>query len=183
MTTAEPAFPESLDPIKAELATLYRELPRLLAEGQAGRFVLVKGEAVIDLYEDNTEAVAAGCRLGVPFLTQRVDPDDRDWLAVYFEPRDGDTAPRLRWGRSVERVKAEFITYFRELPRLLAEGHDRRFVLLKGDEVVGVYDDNIEASRAGAARYGRDPYLVQWVKRRDLDWRPELLASLARGEG
>jgi hypothetical protein len=176
-------FPPSLEPIRAELAAYYRELPRLLAEGQAGRFVLVKGGAVVALYEDNPEAVAAGCRLGAPFLSQRVDPDDRDWLALYFEPWDGDATPRPKWHRSAERVKAEFITYFRELPRLLAEGHDRRFVLLKGDEVVGVYDDDDEANWAGAGRYGRDPYLVQWVRRRDLDRRPEFLASPARGEG
>src|SRR4051812_41910016 len=48
----------------------------------------------------------------------------------------------------------EWAVYKRELPRLLAEGHEGKFVLIKGDALIGVWGDRYEALREGYARFG-----------------------------
>ncbi|MBL8796630.1 MAG: hypothetical protein JNM56_22200 [Planctomycetia bacterium] len=71
----------SLEPIKAEIRTYLRELPRLLAEGQEGRFVLIKGDQVISVWDTFDDACQAGRErypLGVAFLAQPVDARDLD---------------------------------------------------------------------------------------------------------
>ena len=46
---------------------------------------------------------------------------------------------------NTDAIRAEIATYRRELPRLLAEGYAQRFVLIKGDQVVGVWDTSDDA--------------------------------------
>jgi hypothetical protein len=46
---------------------------------------------------------------------------------------------------NTDAIRAEIATYRRELRRLLAEGHAERFVLIKGDEVIGVWDTSDDA--------------------------------------
>ncbi len=50
------------------------------------------------------------------------------------------------------------------MPRLLAEGHEGRFVLIKGEEVVGVWDTRREAVDAGWARFGLVPIMVHQIR-------------------
>jgi hypothetical protein len=59
-------------------------------------------------------------------------------------------------------------TYRRELPRLLAEGAEGRFALIKGDEVIGLFADEDEAMRVGREKYLMQPFLVQPI----LEWEP-----------
>jgi hypothetical protein len=81
-----PALPPGLDPIAAEIATYFRELPRLLDDGHAGRVVLVKGDRVVGVWDTDADAYQAGVDLyGFgPFLAQPVDARDLDRLAPYF---------------------------------------------------------------------------------------------------
>jgi hypothetical protein len=60
--------------IEAEWNFFRRELPRLLAEGQEGRWVLIKGEAIIGLFDSRREAMSVGTRkFGLaPMLTEQV---------------------------------------------------------------------------------------------------------------
>jgi hypothetical protein len=61
---------------KQELTTFLRELPRLLAEGQEGRHVLIQGDAAIsvwDTFEDGYQAALERFGLGVPFLVQPIE--------------------------------------------------------------------------------------------------------------
>jgi hypothetical protein len=60
-------------------------------------------------------------------------------------------------------IYTEWNVFRRELPRLLAEGHEGRWVLIKGEEVIGLFDDWREARHAGAQRFGLVPMLVQQV--------------------
>lgn len=53
-------------------------------------------------------------------------------------------------------------TYEEVLPALL-ETHRNRFVLIKGDEVVGVFESDEAALRHAAARFGLGPYLVRRI--------------------
>jgi hypothetical protein len=57
----------------------------------------------------------------------------------------------------------EWDTYRRELARLLAEGHEGRFVLIKGRQVLAVYDAWATAREAGLRLYLREPFLVRQV--------------------
>ena len=58
----------------------------------------------------------------------------------------------------------EWAVYKRELPRWLAEGQEGRFVLIKGDEVIGLWDTWRETSNAGLAMFGNVPYMVHEIQ-------------------
>jgi hypothetical protein len=54
-------------------------------------------------------------------------------------------------------------TYRHEVARLLMEGHEGKFVLIKGKQVVGLYDSWGAAREAGPLQYFPTPFLVQKV--------------------
>jgi hypothetical protein len=64
-------------------------------------------------------------------------------------------------------LEREIETYQRELPRLLQEGEGGRWALIKGDEVVDVWDTQRDAIQAGRARFGLEPTLVKHIDPRD----------------
>jgi hypothetical protein len=65
----------------------------------------------------------------------------------------------------------EWDTFRRELPRLLAEGHEGKFALIKGDTIAGIYPTSDEGVRAGYAKFGlNDIFLVQPIR----TWEPLL---------
>lgn len=66
-------------------------------------------------------------------------------------------------------LKREINTYRRELPRLLAEGEEGKFVLIKGDQVIGVWDTFDDAYQAGSLLYGLDVFLAQPIESRYLN--------------
>jgi hypothetical protein len=61
----------------------------------------------------------------------------------------------------------EWLAYKREMPRLLAEGQEGRFALIKGDEVIGIWDSWQEAATVGRARFGMVPIMVQEIRERE----------------
>ena len=69
----------------------------------------------------------------------------------------------------------EWMTYRREMPRLLAEGQEGRFVLIKGDTLHGIWDKFWDAVAAGRKLYGRGPFMVHEI----LEWEPILRQSYA----
>jgi hypothetical protein len=69
----------------------------------------------------------------------------------------------------------EWAVYKREMPRLLAEGHEGRFVLIKGDTLHGVWDRFWDAVAEGRKHYGRGPFMVHEI----LEWEPILRQSYA----
>ena len=64
-------------------------------------------------------------------------------------------------------LSLEWNTYRREAGRLLADGHAGRFVLIKGEEVLGVFDTADEAGQTGRTRFLLEPFLVRPVRDRD----------------
>jgi len=58
----------------------------------------------------------------------------------------------------------EWNAYCREVGRLLAEGHEGRHVLIKGDEIIGVYDTWDEARVTGLQRYLLEPFFVHPIR-------------------
>jgi len=86
---------------------------------------------------------------------------------------DQATAPSLSIsltpsGREALKLfERELVTYLRELPRLLQEGHAWRHVLVKGDEILGIWNAQSEAIQAGSERFGLEPVFVKTIDPRD----------------
>jgi hypothetical protein len=57
----------------------------------------------------------------------------------------------------------EWITFRREMPRLLADGHEGKFVLIKGSEVIALFDTRDQARDDGLRRFGLRGYCIQQV--------------------
>ena len=57
-------------------------------------------------------------------------------------------------------LAVEWETYRREIGRLLAEGQKGKFVLIKGDEIIGIFDTWDEARRVGLEKYLLQPHMV-----------------------
>src|SRR5579872_6451271 len=63
-------------------------------------------------------------------------------------------------------LHSAWAAYRREVGRLLAEGQEGKFVLIKDDAVVGLYDTWDAAREAGLRRYLLSPFLVHQVRMR-----------------
>jgi hypothetical protein len=62
----------------------------------------------------------------------------------------------------------EWETYRRVVGDLLAAGHEGKYVVIKGAEVVGLWTTDREAYRAGATRLPGQPFLLHRVA----EWEP-----------
>jgi hypothetical protein len=58
----------------------------------------------------------------------------------------------------------EWNVYRREVGRLLAEGHEGRVVLIKGDDIIGIFDNWGAARNAGLERFLREPFFVHPIR-------------------
>jgi len=65
----------------------------------------------------------------------------------------------------------EWETYRREVGRLLAEGKEGQHVLIKGDQIIGLWPTHVEALGAGYERVGRVAFLVHEVQERERVYR------------
>jgi hypothetical protein len=79
----EPAAPTQgkIDALTDEIATYRRELPRLLEEGQEGRFILLLGSQILSLWDTCGDALQAGYERFGPdgrFVVKLIDPRDRE---------------------------------------------------------------------------------------------------------
>jgi hypothetical protein len=74
---------DSLKVLELEIATLFRELPRLPAEDEEGRVALIKCHAVIGIFDTFEDAYTAKYGRHTPeaFLTQPIDSRDLQRLA------------------------------------------------------------------------------------------------------
>jgi hypothetical protein len=70
----------------------------------------------------------------------------------------------------------EWAVYVREMPRWLAEGHKGRFVLIKGDQVLGIHDTWRQAVDTGHEKPGNVPMMVHQI----LAWVPVLRHGYSR---
>jgi hypothetical protein len=75
---------------------------------------------------------------------------------------------------ALKLFEREIATYRRELPRLLAEGKAGWHVLVKADEVLGIWETQGQALQAGRELFGLEPIFVKMIDPRDQE-RFELL--------
>jgi hypothetical protein len=61
----------------------------------------------------------------------------------------------------------EWNYYRREVGRLLAEGQEGRFVLIKGEAIIGIWDTHAEAKAAALKKYLMQPCLIHQVRSRE----------------
>lgn len=59
-------------------------------------------------------------------------------------------------------LEREVETYRRKLPELLA--HKGKFVVIHGEDVIGIFDGFEDALRAGYERCGDDAFLVRQIR-------------------
>jgi hypothetical protein len=66
-------------------------------------------------------------------------------------------------------LTVEWNFYCREVGRLLAEGNEGRWVLIKSEEIIGIYDVREAATGEGYSRYfvAREPFLVHQIQTRE----------------
>ena len=71
--------------------------------------------------------------------------------------------------KTIKIYRQEIVTYVRELPRLLEEGHAWRHALIKGNEILSIWDTQGDATQAGRERFGLDPICVKTIDPRDIE--------------
>jgi len=79
-----PGAAEAMKLFEREIATYRRELPRLLQEGEAGRYALIKGDilSVWDTWGDANQAGLEKFGLDTPICVQKIDPRDPERFAL-----------------------------------------------------------------------------------------------------
>jgi hypothetical protein len=85
--------------------------------------------------------------------------------------KDIEELPTIHYSEMAEPaanspIYREAQTFRRELPRLLAEGHEGKWALIKGDEVIGLLETFDEGYRVGRERFLLQPFIVQPVRER-----------------
>jgi hypothetical protein len=165
-----------------------REVGRLLAEGHEGRWVLIKGERIIGIWDTHEEAeTAAGGRDSLhQVLIHQIR--ERELLLCVPPPQarsPDETArlaraerPTIHWSELPGDPKddehaRDWNFYRREVGRLLAEGHEGRWVLIKGERIIGMWDTREEAFAVADERYLMQHYLVHRIR----TWEPLLRTS------
>ena len=69
----------------------------------------------------------------------------------------------------LQPLAEEICTYFRELPRLLKDGQEGRVALIRGGELISIWDTFEAALRAGYDTFGMDRFMAQPIKKKDAD--------------
>jgi hypothetical protein len=64
-------------------------------------------------------------------------------------------------------IVTEWNYYRRMIARLLAEGHEGKWLLIKNEEIVGVWDTEAEANRIRVERFPLQPVLVKQILTRE----------------
>lgn len=64
-------------------------------------------------------------------------------------------------------IAMEWNYYRRVVERLLAEGHEGRWVLIKNEEIVGIWDTEVEANQARLEKFLLQPVLMKQILARE----------------
>lgn len=84
-------FPENLNLFRTEMEAYYRALPRLIEEGEEGRYAVVKGDTVYSVWDTFRDARQRGGELfGMEqFMVQAIDERFLVGFGKWFGPRPG----------------------------------------------------------------------------------------------
>jgi hypothetical protein len=82
--------------------------------------------------------------------------DAEGHLAIHYS--------ELRPLESGHPLYEEWELYRREVARLIAGGQEGKHVLIRGDQIIGIWDARDEANQEGLRRYLLQPYLVHQIR-------------------
>jgi hypothetical protein len=68
-------------------------------------------------------------------------------------------------------LATEWNFYRREVGRLLAEGHEGRWILIKGEQIIGIWDDEQNADAVAREQFPQQPALVHQIVTEELVFR------------
>jgi hypothetical protein len=66
-----------------------------------------------------------------------------------------------------DTLAEEWETYRREVGRLLSEGNEGRYVLIKGGQIIGIWDRKEDALTTAYQKFLRQPFLVHQIQERE----------------
>jgi hypothetical protein len=66
-----------------------------------------------------------------------------------------------------EELAEEWETYRREVGRLLAEGNEGRYILIKGSEIIGIWDDEEDALTTAYKMFPLQSFLIRRIQERE----------------
>jgi hypothetical protein len=72
-------------------------------------------------------------------------------------------------------LAVEWEFYRREVGRLLAEGNEGKHILIKGEQIIGLFDSHLEALDAGYEHFLRQSFLVHQVQTRERVYQMEYI--------
>jgi len=105
-------------------------------------------------------------------LVQWLQQEERERLLQNPpRPQPPPERPTIHWTELAEatpgsRIATEWNFYRKQVGRLLAEGHEGRWVLIKGEEIIGIWDTEKEADQVRVQRYlMQDVLLMQILER------------------
>jgi hypothetical protein len=102
------------------------------------------------------------------------------WAANPPRPRQPVEPPTIDYrdlpaGQRDSPIDQEWNFYRSQAGRLLAEGHEGHWVLIKGEEIVGIWDTQEEAEAVALKKFLMQPCLIHQVRRREplikMPWR------------
>ena len=87
-------------------------------------------------------------------------------MSIDIPPMPAGTSDRLP--DKARPFAAELWSYYQALPTLLAEGQDGRYVVIRGDQLYGVWDTSRDASQYGHEKFDDGKFLAQKIDSRQL---------------
>ncbi|MBL8794432.1 MAG: hypothetical protein JNM56_11040 [Planctomycetia bacterium] len=106
-------------------------------------------------------------------VAKLLQEQERQWLLRNPPPpRPLPEPPTIHWTKLARadarsQLATEWNYYLTQVARLLAEGHEGRWVLIVREEVVGVYDTYPAAYRIYNERFAGKPVLLHQVLERE----------------
>jgi hypothetical protein len=101
-------------------------------------------------------------------ITEWLVRTEREYLGNGVQPLPQVERPSVHFtelpeDRSNGPIAREWNVYRREVGRLLAEGDEGRWVLIKGEEIIGIWDTEEEANRLRLERFFMQPVLMKQI--------------------
>jgi hypothetical protein len=168
-----PASPDS--PLALAWECYRREVAQLIAAGHEGKWLLIRGNEVIGLYDTEDQALdlRAARFLGQPVLVQQIRVCEPVQCSLpRYHPTEPESAHSLHYTQLPPAPRdslfcTEWEFYRQEVGRLLAAGHEGKWLLIQGNAVVGLCDTEDQALDLRAERFFGQPVLVQQLRVRE----------------
>jgi hypothetical protein len=104
-------------------------------------------------------------------LARRLREEERDWIRDISPPPQRER-PTLHYTELADAlpdspIVTEWNYYRREVARLLSEGHEGKWVLIKHEKIIGIWDTWEEAYQTAIRDYLMQHVLIQQVRTRE----------------